>query len=183
MVGDVGPDRGDHAGEIHAQLGQAAVDGREQAHRNKYVGEVDAGYADRDLDLPRPWRNPFAGSQFQCLQIAGGADVQPHPVGVVACDDDVPFIGTQRAGQHAGRVPRTVAPGGLVFLGSTQQLRRQLFSIGAVIQVDLGGVQMRILGTDHAHQAAQSALLQVGHVAGHDGLGGAGHDKQLGDMA
>ena len=70
----------------------------EQAHRDQHVGEVDAGHADRDLDLARSRRNPFAGNQFQRFQIAGRADLQAHPVGLMVGDGGVPFVGAQRTG-------------------------------------------------------------------------------------
>ena len=54
MIGDARTDRGDDPGEIHPQFRETSIDGREQAHRDQDVGEVDAGDVDGNLDLPRP---------------------------------------------------------------------------------------------------------------------------------
>ena len=71
MVGDIRADGSHRSGEVHTQLRQSTFDGREQAHRDQDIGEVDTGHHDGDLDLARPRRNPLAGNQFQCLQVAG----------------------------------------------------------------------------------------------------------------
>jgi hypothetical protein len=50
---------------------------------NQSGGEVDAGRADRDLDLPRSRRNPVAGNEFQVSRSPGCADLQTHPVALM----------------------------------------------------------------------------------------------------
>ncbi len=78
----------------------------------------------------------------------------------------LPLLGAQRRGAQPRRVPLVVAPGGLVFVGSAQQLACQLLDVGLLVDVDLGGAQVRILGADHPQQAAQPALLEIGAVIG-----------------
>ena len=79
VVGDVGPDRGDDAGEVGAVLGQVSLEGGVATERDQDVGEVDARRGDRDLDLARgpaergrrqrvPWSagHPACGSATAC---------------------------------------------------------------------------------------------------------------------
>ena len=35
-----------------------------------------------------------------------------------------------------------------------------------------------MLGADHPHQATQATLVEIGHIAGQHGLGGASHHRQ-----
>ena len=180
VVGDVRPDRGHHPGEVGAQLRQPPVEGGVTAERDQHVGEVDAGRADRDLDLARSRRNPFAGNEFHRLQITGRPDLQTHPVVLMVGDGGVPLLGAKRSGGQARRIPLAVPPGGLVLLGPAEQLPRQLLGIGGFVHIDLGGAQMRMFDADHPHQTPQPSLLQVGSVTGHHRLGGAGHDVEAG---
>ena len=75
MVGDPWTDCGDDSGEIHPQLGQTAVDGREESHRDEHVGEVDAGRVNCDLDLTPARLNPVVAEGFKGLQVARGANL------------------------------------------------------------------------------------------------------------
>ena len=183
VVGHVWSDRGHHPGEIGAQLWQLPLEGGVTAERDQHVGEVDAGRADRDLDLSRPRRNPVAGNKFHRLQIAGCADLQAHPVVLMVGDGGLPLLGEQRSGAQPRGVPRAVSPGGLVFFGPAEQLLRQLLGVGGFVHIDLGGLQVRMFGADHPDQAPQPSLLQVGLVAGQHGLGSAGHDVQARRLA
>ena len=183
VVGHVWSDRGHHPGEIGAQLRQPPLEGGVTAERDQHVGEVDAGRADRDLDLPRPRRNPVAGNKFHRFQITGCADLQTHPVALMVGHGGLPLLGAQRSGGQPRRIPRAVSPGGLVFLGPAEQLPRQLLGIGGFVHIDLGGAQMRMLGADHPDQTPQPSLLQIGRVTGQHGLGGAGHDVQARRLA
>ena len=133
---------------------------RVAAERDQHVGEVDAGRGDRDLDLSRSRRNPLEGDQFQRLQVTGRADLQTHAVALVVDDGGVAApraaaeLGYRRAVYHCA-----VPPGGLVLLGPAEQLPCQLLGVGVLVDVDLGGAQMRMFGADHPHQAAQPGLL------------------------
>ena len=60
------------------------------------------------------------------LQVTGGADLQAHAVVLVFDDGGSPFARAQRTRAQACGVPVAVAPRGLVFLGSAEQLQRQL---------------------------------------------------------
>ena len=77
------PDRGDHAGEVRAQLRQAPVEARVAAEGDQDVGEVDARRGHRDLDLARPRRDPVERNEFQRFQVTGRADLQAHAVVLV----------------------------------------------------------------------------------------------------
>ena len=96
---------------------------------------------------------------------------------VVDCGG-MPFLRAKRSGAHSRNKPRTVPPCGFVLVGTAEQLPRHLLRTGGVVHIDLAGMQLRILGADHPHQSTQAALVEIGHVAGQHGLGGAGHDSQ-----
>ena len=75
--------------------------------------------------------------------------------------------GRSGARAQARRVPLVVAPGGFVFSRpGEQQLPHQLLDAGLLVNVDVGGVQVRVLGTDHPEQATDSALLEIWVVVG-----------------
>ena len=179
-VGDAGADRGHHAGEVDAQLGQVALEAGVAAEGDQHVGEVDARRADRDLDLTRSRRDAFAGNEFQSAQIAGRADLQTHAVAFIVRDGGVPLLGQQRSRAQPRGVPLAVAPCGLVLVGPAEQLLRQLLGICRLVDVDLGGVQVRMLGADHPDQSAQPGLLQVGDLSRGHGVGVARHDVEPG---
>ncbi len=105
VVGHVRSDRGHHTGEVGAQLRQPPLEGGVAAERDQHVGEVDAGCADRDLDLSRPRRNPVERNEFHRLQVAGRADLQAHPVVLVVDDGGSPLVGAQRTGAQPRGVP------------------------------------------------------------------------------
>ena len=178
-----GPTARHHPGEIGAQLRQPPLEGGVTAECDQHVGEVNAGRADRDLDLPRPRCNPIAGNKFQGFQITGRADLQTHPVALMVHHSGLPFLRPQRSGGQPRRIPRAVSPGGLVFFRPAQQLPRQLLGVGGFVHIDLGGAQVRMLGADHPHQTPQPSLLQIGHVTGRYGLGVARHDIYARELA
>lgn len=93
-------------------------------------------------------------------------------------DGGAPLGRAKRTGLQACGVPLAAAPGGLVFFGAALQLQRDPFGVGRVVHVDLSGAQMRMLGVDHAQQAAQPGLRQVGHVTGGHACGVSGHHVQ-----
>ena len=76
VVAHVRPDRRDDAGEIHTQLWLLSVNAGGAARRDKHIGEVDAGCAYRDLDLPRPRLNALKCGQFHCVQVPGRSNSQ-----------------------------------------------------------------------------------------------------------
>ena len=166
VLSDPRPDRGHDTGEISAQPRQVPFEARVAPERDEDVGEVDAGCGDRDLDRSRSWRNPVERNEFHGLQVTRSADLHAHTVVLVFDDGRSPFARAQRTGPQACGVPIAIAPGGLVFVGPTEKLQRQLLrSVPIVVPVDLGGAQVRMLGIDHPHQATQSGLLQVGQIA------------------
>ena len=76
VVSHAWSDRGHDSGEIGTPLLFSALECLVAAERDQHVGEVDVGGADRDLNLPRSRRNPFAGNRFHRLQITGSTDLQ-----------------------------------------------------------------------------------------------------------
>ncbi|EUA90451.1 polyketide synthase pks5 domain protein [Mycobacterium ulcerans str. Harvey] len=88
------------------------------------------------------------------------------------------LVSAQRAGEQARHVPLAAAPGGLVFLGSSQQLLGELFGLRAFVNVDLGCLQQRMLTANHPQQATQSGLLQVDLVFWPNSLSLPGHHEQ-----
>ena len=183
VVGHVGSDGGHHPGEIGPELRQPPLEGGVAAERDQHVGEVNAGRADRDLDLSRPRRNSVAGNQFQRLQITGRADLQAHPVALVVHHGGTSLVGVQWSQGQPRRIPLAVSPGGLVFVGAAEQLACQLLGVGGLVHIDLGGAQMWMLGADHPDQTPQPSLLQVRSVAGQHRLRGARHDVQARRLA
>ena len=183
VVGDAGPDRGHHAGEIGAELRQRSVEGGVSAERDQHVGEVDAGRADGDLDLSGSRRHPVDRGEFHRLQVAGRADLQAHTVVPVVHDRGFPLVGAQRSRAQPGGVPLVVAPRGLVLVGSGQQLACQLLGIGALVDVDLRGAQVRVLGADHPQQATRPGLLEVDGVVCEHRLRVPGHQVQARRLA
>ena len=105
VLGDPGPDGGDHTREIQAELRLLAVERRVAAEGGQHIGEVDAGGADRDFDLSGRRCRPLGGDQLQGLQITGGADLQPHAVGFGVGEGGPPLLGPQRS--PAAAAPRT----------------------------------------------------------------------------
>ena len=183
MFGDIGSDGRHHAGEIGTQPRQQPVEGRIAPEGDQDVGEVDAGRADRDLDLPGTRRNSLGGSQFHGLQVTGRPDLQALSVVRVVQHGGVALFGPQRSRTQPGGVPLVGPPGGLVFFGAGQQLARQLLGVGLRVDVDVGGAQVGVLGADHPQQPAQPGLLQVGAVVGQHRLRTPGQRVQPGRLA
>ena len=94
-----------------------------------------------------------------------------------------PSSARSAVGAQARRVPLVVAPGGLVLVGAGQQLARHLLGAGLLVDVDVGGPQVRVLGADHPQQTAQAALLEIDPVAVQHRLGAPGHHVQPGRLA
>ena len=114
---------------------------------------------------PRTGRYPVERGELHRLQVAGGADLQTHAVVLVVDDGGLPLLGAQRGGAQPRGVPLVVAPCRLVFFGvGQQQLARHLLGAGVLVDVDVGGLQVRVLGADHPQQTAQATLLEVGAV-------------------
>ena len=176
VIGDIRPNRRHHAREIDAQLRQLSVDAGVSAERDQDIGEVDAGCADSDLDLPRPWLDPVERDELHGLQVAGGANPQPHTVVLAVDDGGSPLLGAQRGGAKARGEPRAVSPGGLVLVRAGQQLARHQLGVGLLVDVDLGGAQLRMLGANRPQQAAQSALFEIDDIIGQHRLRVHGHD-------
>ena len=120
VFGDPGPDGGDHTREIQAELRLLAVERRVAAEGGQHIGEVDAGGADRDFDLSGRRCRPLGGDQLQGLQIAGGADLQPHAVGFGVGEGGPPLLGPQRSPPQPRRVPRSLSPGRFVLVRAAQ---------------------------------------------------------------
>ena len=98
MLGDVRPDRGHHACEIHTQLREPPLEARVPAERDEDIGEVDAGRGDRDLDLSRPRRNPVEGGELQAFpghQECGSPGAYRR---AVVDGGGSPLVGAQRGG-------------------------------------------------------------------------------------
>ena len=60
---------------------------------------------------------------------------------------------------------------------------RQPLGVRALVDVDLGGAQMRVFGADHPHQTADTGLLQVELIVGRHRLRAAGHDEEARRLA
>ena len=149
------------------------------AERDQHIGEVDAGCADRDLDLPRPRRNAVESGQFHCFQVTGRADLQAH---ARRARGRRRWFGVPRGEAERDKGGRcTTAPLRQAVSSSSDPLsscRATCSASVGFIHVDLGGTQMRMFGADRPHQTAQPSLLQVGHVVGQHRLGVPGHEVQ-----
>ena len=176
--GDLGSHRGHHTGEVDSQLRLTTLETRVAAEGHQDVGEVEAGRRDGDLDLSRPRQNAVERRQFQGLDVTRGADLQAHAVAGVVDDGGVALVGPQWARVEAGGVALPFAEGGLVLLVPAQQLAGHQLGVDGVVDVDLGGPQLRVLGTDHAQQATQAGVLEIRPVSGQHRLGVAGDDVQ-----
>ena len=177
MGSHVRPDRGDHAGEVDAQL-RLAREARVAAHRDEHVGKVQTRGGNGHLDLARPGGHPLKSGELEGLQIAGRANLQTHPVARMVDDGGVPLVGPQRARIQVGGVPLAGPECGLVLLRPEQQLLSDEFAVGLFVDVDLGRTQMRMLGTDDAEQTAQAGLFEVRPFSSDDGLRAASHDVE-----
>ena len=121
---------------------------RVAAEGDQHVGEVDARRADRDLDLARPGRDPFEAQRIPATQVTGGADLQTHAVALGVRRGGRALVGPQRRQAQPGGVPLPVAPCRLVLVGARQQLAAPAGSAsGRLVDVDLGGPQVRVLGS------------------------------------
>ena len=80
-------------------------------------------------------------------------------------------VGHRRAVNHS-----PLSPGGLVLVRAGQQLARHPLGVGLLVDVDLGGAQVRMLGADHPQQAAQAGLLEIDDIIGQHRLRVHGHD-------
>ena len=178
----VRPDRSDHTGKVDAQLRLAGV-ARVPTHRHQHIGEVQAGCGDRNLDLTRPGCRPGERGQFHGLQLAGRADLQPHAFAGVVDDGGVALLGSKWRRVQVSRVPLLVAERGFVLVRSEQQLLRDQLALGGIVDVDLGGMQGWMLGADYPEQAAQTGLLEVRTVTGHNSLGAARDDVESRHLA
>ena len=178
VAGDVGTDRGDHADEVHTQLGSTLVDAGVASQGDEHIGEVHAGCRDRDLDLSRTRRDPVECGEFHRLQVAGSPDTQAHNVVRVIDDRGAPLVGTQRTRAQPRCVPLPTAPGCLVFIRAAEQFLRHVLAVGVFVDIDLGDAEMWILGADHPQQTTQSRLRQVVFGLCSDDLRLPGHDKQ-----
>ena len=159
VVGDVGSDGRHDTGEIGTQLWQDAVEALVPAEREQNIGKVDARCGDSDFDLSGSRRNPVEGGELHCLQVTWHADLHTHSVALVDRDGGLPLFGAQRSRAQARRVPLVVAPRRLVFVRpDQQQLAHHLLGVGLLVNVDMRGVQVRVLGTDHPEQAAHGRL-------------------------
>ena len=170
-------DRGDHTGEVDAQLRLTGV-ARVTAHCHQHVGEVQAGRGDRDLDLARPGRGALERGQFQGLQIARCTDLHPHTVEGVIHDGGVALFGPKRSREQVRRVPPLIAECGLVLIRTEQHLMGNERALGLLVNIDLGRVQSRVLSPDHPQQATQSGLLEIGALAREYRLRTAGDDVE-----
>ena len=115
VVADIGSDRGDHTGEVDAQLWLARVTGI-PTHRHQHVGEVETGRGDRDLDLTGPRCGSLESGQFHGLQVAGRANLKPHTVVSVIHHRGEALLGPKRSREQLSRVPLPLAERGLVLL-------------------------------------------------------------------
>ncbi|COW69861.1 Uncharacterised protein [Mycobacterium tuberculosis] len=106
VVSDAWSDRGHHAGEIRAQLGQVSLEAGVATESDEYIGKVDAGRTDRNLDLSWSWWNAVKRGQLYRLHIAGGTDLQAHAALLMIRDDGAPLLRTQRGRTQARHVPR-----------------------------------------------------------------------------
>ena len=183
VIGDVGPECCHHAGEIGARLRQVPLEAGVSAEGDQDIGEVDAGRADSDLDLSGTRWNPVERDELHRLQITRRADLHAHAVVLLIQDGGLPLFGAQRGGTQARRVPLIVAPSGLVLFTAGEQLACHLLGVCLLVDVDVGGAQVRVLGADHPQQAAQPALLEVDAVIAQHRLGAPGHDIQPGRLA
>ena len=167
-VGDAGPQRGHHPGEVHAETRARPADGEVLSEREQDVGEIDTGGLHRHFDLTGLRRLAFGGDELEGLQIARGADAQPHAVAFGIDRGGAPFIGLQRTSPQPGDVPGTVPPRGGVLFGSAEQLCRHRCAVGAGVDVDLSGRQWGVFGADDAQQAGNPAVVDVDRVARRD---------------
>ena len=162
VVGDVGPDRGHHAGEIDAQLRRCPVEAGVPAERDQDVGEVDAGRGDRDLDLSGPGGTRSNAANSIVSRSPGVRICRRMPSCGVVHDGGSPLLGAQRCRAQARRVPLAVAPGGLVLVRAAAAVgvpaaRRRCRSSTSIWVARRCGY----LGADHPQQAAQPALLEI----------------------
>ncbi|CKS95883.1 Uncharacterised protein [Mycobacterium tuberculosis] len=149
VTGDTFPDRSHHTDEIHTQLRLAVIDNGESSKRDQNVGEVDAGHADRDFDLPGAGRNSVTRNEFQRLQVSRPADLHPHTVVVGIQDRGAPLFMAQRTGGQAGHIPVAIPPGRLVLFRSAQQLLGHPLNVRVFVHIDQGGAQHRMFTADH----------------------------------
>ena len=126
--------------------GSRPVEAGVPAEGDQDVGEVDAGRADRDLDLSRTRRNPVERDEFQSFPgrracgSAGACRRARWSTVAVRRSSGRSGLGHKRAMYHCA-----VAPGGLVLLGAAQQLLGHLLGRRVLVHVDLGGAQLRML--------------------------------------
>ena len=175
-------DRGDHTGEVDAQL-RLSVVARITTHSHQHVGEVKAGRGHRDLDLTRPGSGPLERCQFHGLKVTRCADLQSHAVLSVIDDGGVALLRPKWSRVQMRRVPLLVAECGLILIRTQQQLLRDQRALGGIVDINLSRTQRGVFSTDHPKQAAQAGLLKIGALAGHNHLGAAGDDVESGRIA
>ncbi|RFZ57019.1 hypothetical protein MSS2_01487 [Mycobacterium marinum] len=178
MIGDIGTHRGHHTGEIGTQLRHLPIGGVIPTETDQHIREVDTGGADRDLDLTRPRRDPIKSHKLHRLQIPRRADLQPHPLSVMLHHRGLALFGTQRHRRQPRRIPLATTPRRLVFLRARQQLTRNHLRTTVLININMSGMQMRILSTNHPQQTTQPSLLQIGTLTTQHRLRTPRHHKQ-----
>ncbi|SKY60288.1 Uncharacterised protein [Mycobacteroides abscessus subsp. abscessus] len=167
----------DHTGEIDTKL-LSAFETRVPAVYVQHIGEVDAGGRHRDLDLSRPRGDPIKSDEAKRLQITRGPNLEAHTLVIRRRDSTAPIVGAERTQVQTRPVPVILTPGRLVFLRARDQLASHILCGSVSIDIDVGHPQVRVFGTDDAHQTAQSGLFEVGDIAIHHRLCVAGHHKQ-----
>ena len=178
VAADAVPDRGHPAGEVHAEPLALPVCGEVFPECEEHVGEVDACGLDCHFDLSRLRRLAVRGDEFEGVQIARRTDAHSHPVVLRVDRGGSPLVGPQRAVPQPGDVPRTVPPGRGVLIGSTEQLAGDGGTVGMGVDVDLGRLERRVFGADHAQQAGDTALVEIDLVARGNAACATGHHVQ-----
>ena len=164
VLGDPGADGGHHAREIQAELRLLAVERRVAAEGGQHIGEVDAGGADRDFDLPGFGGGRSAATNSRVCRSPGVRISRRMPSRSGSTSGGPPLLGPQRSLPQPRGVPRSLPPGGLVLGGAAEQFLRHPIGGGVRVDVDLGRPQRRVFGTDDPQQAPHPALIQVDPV-------------------
>ena len=79
-VGDVGPDRGHHTGEINTQLRQVPLEAGVSAERRRTSAKLRLDAVTATSICPGPGGPAIEGDELQAFQVSRSADLQAHTV-------------------------------------------------------------------------------------------------------